>query len=507
MLFSEYYKIDAACLKKYGAIDISLVADTPLFIDPLLIFSKKNQKYKDLHSQTLKYFIFLYKKAREILTEEEILYWFGFKETPQNWLGYSFYGNKGRGSGKLFATYIYKHIDFAMKPQKIAKERHFEKIMLLEKGTGKDRISDMTVSILKKFFLEYTQVFAVENIDPSMLEHFVIDKVSFDYDTENFISEEFTLPFIQYESGKKEYVILTPSDMVRTEEPSINRKAFINSYSMLLESLDNSFLRLQVNSYISNYISQFEKNAKKPLKDSTRLMHEKKAFEEAAEQFPELYDYFIKMMENKTNDTEKESAKERELVTEFLDKNVKALISLYEKNTGIPNISYPHIQLAEEEARRKIRQFKHIIEDCDGYKTLYYKDKPIANEDLLQRIFKAVWVDSEYKVDAETNNGRGYADFVISFGKSNQAVVEFKLANNTSLSRVFHQVDIYKKANETTHGLIVIFYFSEIEKQRTEKLIEESGHKNFIDDTIFLVDCRKDNKMSASKTKSVPNFL
>ena len=40
--------------------------------------------------------------------------------------------------------------------------------------------------------------------------------------------------------------------------------------------------------------------------------------------------------------------------------------------------------------------------------------------------------------------------------------------------------------------------FTEEEKRFAEKVIEDSGHKSAIDESIFLIDCRKDNKKSAS---------
>ena len=36
--FSEYFEVDRECLTDYGAFDISLVTDLPLFIDPFFTF-------------------------------------------------------------------------------------------------------------------------------------------------------------------------------------------------------------------------------------------------------------------------------------------------------------------------------------------------------------------------------------------------------------------------------------------------------------------------------------
>lgn len=37
--FSDYFGVDAHALSEYGAFDISVVSDLPMFIDPFLLFN------------------------------------------------------------------------------------------------------------------------------------------------------------------------------------------------------------------------------------------------------------------------------------------------------------------------------------------------------------------------------------------------------------------------------------------------------------------------------------
>ena len=142
--------------------------------------------------------------------------------------------------------------------------------------------------------------------------------------------------------------------------------------------------------------------------------------------------------------------------------------------------------------------FKHIIEECDGYLALYYNGKQIAKEKDLQRLFRFVWYGTSYKVDAEPNNGRGQADFIVSKGMNNQNIIEFKLASNSSLGHVFTQIKIYEAANCTDGSLVVIFYFTEEEKDLQKKSLKIQGINWLLMNRFFLIDCRKDNKKSAS---------
>lgn len=110
MFFSERFQISSELLKEYGAVDISLVCDIPLFIDPMLIFNSEKEIYKNLHKSIIRYFHFLYTKAEQGLTMKEVSAWFNFSEVPNNWLGYSLVGNKGLALGKEYAKFLYENI-------------------------------------------------------------------------------------------------------------------------------------------------------------------------------------------------------------------------------------------------------------------------------------------------------------------------------------------------------------------------------------------------------------
>ncbi len=61
--FSECFQVSPALLQRYGAFNVSLITDLPLFIDPFLLFNSKKPKYQGLHDQIIKYLMFLRDKA------------------------------------------------------------------------------------------------------------------------------------------------------------------------------------------------------------------------------------------------------------------------------------------------------------------------------------------------------------------------------------------------------------------------------------------------------------
>lgn len=176
------------------------------------------------------------------------------------------------------------------------------------------------------------------------------------------------------------------------------------------------------------------------------------------------------------------------------NENVKYLVDIINQHGNCFNKATN----SYEESKERVKFFKHRIEDNDCNKLFYDGDKQIiTTENDLQRMFKFVWYQSVFKDDAETNNGRGPADFVVSMGCQDVTVIEFKLAKNTNLNHVFEQVKIYEKANNAENHIIVIFYFSDNEYQKVIKSLKENDVESCINENIFLIDCRK--KESASK--------
>ncbi len=105
MYFSDFFGVRKSALNKYGAFDISLLADLPLFVDPFLLFNSKKPKYRALHDRMIEYLRFLKEKSTsdQGLDSGLLTAWYMFPEVEQNWLGFSATGNHGHGLGRSFA--------------------------------------------------------------------------------------------------------------------------------------------------------------------------------------------------------------------------------------------------------------------------------------------------------------------------------------------------------------------------------------------------------------------
>jgi hypothetical protein len=48
LFFSQHFDVDPESLEEYGALDISLVSDLPLFVDPFLLFNSDDPDYQEV---------------------------------------------------------------------------------------------------------------------------------------------------------------------------------------------------------------------------------------------------------------------------------------------------------------------------------------------------------------------------------------------------------------------------------------------------------------------------
>ena len=98
--FSDFFNVTPEVVREYGAFNVSLVSDLPLFIDPFLLFNSRKAEYRALHAEMIKYLRFLREKSVQgHLLPGLIAAWYRFPEVKQNNFGFCLAGNQGRGLG------------------------------------------------------------------------------------------------------------------------------------------------------------------------------------------------------------------------------------------------------------------------------------------------------------------------------------------------------------------------------------------------------------------------
>jgi hypothetical protein len=184
--FSDVFGVTPEILEEYGAFNVALVNDLPLFVDPFLLYDSKKPVYKDLHEGIITYLCFLRDRAMAgELTPGNIMQWLLLKEVKQNWLGFSKTGNLGTGLGPDFARALARNLTTAFKDfgnETISHGTHLEKLSLLSGGVGRDHLSDFTTNLIKGYLLEYTQTFALSHIRAKQRARCRVERVRFDYE-------------------------------------------------------------------------------------------------------------------------------------------------------------------------------------------------------------------------------------------------------------------------------------------------------------------------------------
>lgn len=278
LYFTDFFETSPADLKKYGAFNISLLSDLPLFIDPFLLFNSRKREYRDLHNQVISYLRFLTKKsAAGPLDAGLIASLYTFHEVRQNWLGFSEHGNKGSGLGAKFAHSLSHNLYLlfgGFGSETLTKGSHLEKLCLIESGVGRDNISDFTTNLIKEYLLQFTEKFAKQFIKESLRRTVSVTKVRFNYDTETWESAEFDLPCFD-----NDYVLLTPKGMLTRDNTWINQPDLLKDFELVCEAVPDAQLRAQVNNYFMKVL---------PAKPSA--IEVKEAARKTIREFPQLAD-------------------------------------------------------------------------------------------------------------------------------------------------------------------------------------------------------------------------
>jgi hypothetical protein len=479
MYFTDIFEVDPGVLDEYGAFNVSLLTDLPLFIDPFLLFNSVEPEYSRLHDEIIRYLRFLRDMSgRGGVGKEGLRTYYHFKEVKETCLGFCEGGHAGRGLGASFARALNGSLESLLDTfgrERITQGSHLEKLCLIAPGVGKDMISDFTTNLINGYLCQYTETFAKQHIESKFLKPVPVTRAFFNFETRSWVTRRYELPW-----RNRQYVLLTPKDILTRDDTWINKSDMVHDFDQIPQAIENEALRGQINEYFRLCLP---------------LNPEKKDREKAAidcyRKFPELIDYFIKRKEETGDDAVLQS---REKVLETENGFGVLLPELRDLLNTTAFFKMPRTTI--EECRVRIAYFKDVIENKGGH--TIFKHMGNVREADVQMIFRFCWYATTSDISREVNDGRGPVDFKISRGAHDKTVVEFKLASNTHLrTNLKKQLPIYKAASDAQHALYVILFFTDAEVEKLERLLNELGLVE--GKHVVLIDARSSNKPSASK--------
>ena len=240
--------------------------DLPLYVDPFLLWKINSQQDNSLHTSIVNLFNQLgsnYLKGKEDESRNILI---ELSECNEVGLGNS-KTRKGKKIGVKTADEILNL--FKSIPQLHNQGfQHFEEIQLLVDNVSKDRISDISCSLIKSFLIDYT-------IDQCQKLKIPLEKCSipiYDYKSFRFKTEETYLPL---NPENKQPIILTPKRWLKYV-PWINYDDFFQNYYIkdVEKHFDGKLNRVEILNFnrhnynvIQSYITLKEKENKELTND------------------------------------------------------------------------------------------------------------------------------------------------------------------------------------------------------------------------------------------------
>lgn len=419
-----------------------LTVDTPLFIDPFLIYDHERGPFRGSHSEILRFFkhcfkliaqsggrpdSIRYQKAAADLVSPEV---------QELCLGYAQGGTKGAGSGtelgSIMAEAIWEAINAGLR-----NVDHFEEVSILRENIGPDRISDITASILRHRLAKYTaQVCRSNRISTRRT---LCDRAEFDFGANRWKRAFLDLPINPY-SGRP--ILLTPEFYLR-DLPTLEPDDFFE----FCVQYEAETLRREFNLDLTRHVpkSLIITIARRHIEWVRRYVQHKEA------QRSRPYDLLVdKKGYISWYDASRLDCGEHPLAieTEGQESFAQALDSM-------------------------VREFRHYIEKNQGYRLLWNDNGTSRSERAAQLLFLGIIKHycQAHDIDiSETNIGRGPVDFKASKGYRLRILLELKLARNTKFwDGATKQLPAYLKAEQVRRGYFIVIVYTEADSDRIPK--------------------------------------
>ncbi len=426
LTYSKYFKVKHRDFLQKGVYNASLDQDSLLHIDPLLLKGSAIPEFTNAYTEFFNYFrlfIPLVKASKTCDFQDrffkKIVNRFTFKEIPNTGLGFSKRNTKGRGISGALSIQL-AHSAYAIINAGLEDPEIFGLMQLIEDNMAADRISDMTIAILQKHFLEYTQRISKEmglKTYPYKFEYGLVYQVPF-YNGKpiHFIPESFLadLP-------------------VAHEFDDIDS---VRNY--------NNRLKRKIGELIGITWSDYKDYKKEDWRNL--ILGNKDCYEAAIGYYKNINAIPYDFVSDKKN--------------QYRD------ILLHELLLEIPFQKPNEFENEQDEVYKltlaMCQQFKHLVEH-NRISELFYRNSRTPDETDWQLLLYTV--ADTYKVAAkldlaitrEDNPGVGEIDFHITKGSKANTVIEIKRSTNENLVHGYRtQLAAYMKAERAQSGIFIV---------------------------------------------------
>lgn len=432
--FSEYLGVGLGDLRDRGVLDAVLGVDTHLFIDPHLLRRTTIPEFAGCRTRIEGYYTDVLRllqasRRRGDVAWREAGRRLEFRELRGVSIGYSVSRGDGNAIGPILGEQLLETASEIV-AMGIVDPNVFELIGLFEQGFGADRLSDMTLAIIKDDLFAFSARIANE----LGLTNLVAVRGS---------QAVYNLP--AHPNGRDSLVLL-PLELLRDLPVALSPEDIDRVVAT------NNALRRRVNELIGRVWRQGTRISKPVIRNillgSPAALRSLLRAYQANQSGP--YD---------------------------VERDPGGLIEWYdighrwadEHPIDLALVDRPTVDDLEDVVRRIVDQFKRNIEVNGLNEHLYERmgrAYRLRHERYSQLLFYSV-ADTYCKannldVSREPNAGSGPVDFKLSTGYDGRVLVEVKLSSNTRLLHGFErQLPIYEQGEATTRSIYVIIRVTE----------------------------------------------
>lgn len=472
MKFSQKFGIEKTDEDDW--FDPVLRLDTPLFLDPFLLYKQEFGPFVGSHAEIIEFFDSVFKLIAKSKGNNDTISWkkarncLIFPEMDELCLGYSSGSTRGAGSGLGFSRSIAQALWEAVEAG-LEDIEHFEEVGILREGIGPDRISDMTANIIAHRLVKYTE--EVCKSHGIVTEEIRFRSGRFDPGGCRWEPISGNLPVNPYSGGP---ILLVPQRYLN-DLPTINADDFWDwSYHNY-----GDIIRTEFSDDVGRRVS-------------------KHAIVEFARRHPDIRRKYLDAVEKR-----KPQPYDFEADPLGVVQWLKQTAQFFARNPKLLQ-DFPGAD-PKKFLDALVDRYRHFIEQKGGWRLLWNEDDSPKRENASQLAFLGIAMEycRVHNVDLtrEAEVGRGPVDFKFSQGLTFRALLEVKKANNSKFwNGVEKQLPAYMVAEEVDIGFFLVIVLSEKDEKRIPELKERvKAINDQVDMDIYYGVVDAQPKDSASK--------
>lgn len=376
--------------------DPVLSEDTPLYVDPFLVFDDGDPLFTDSHGLVTNFF----ETCRQLVEQDggqRGRYWdkaerlLTFPEPKEFALGLAMGSPIGAGTADYFSGQMARALEVVCQAGEQGLD-YVEVLAVFVPGLGVDRISDIFCNILKQQFIAYTQQVCQRH--DLLVEAIPVRHAAWDARNGRWIDRRISLPLSPVTGAA---VLLTPERFLQNIPQRITADRF---YSWA-EGNIAAELRADLNFNLAQELNQAER------RDRGRRI----AFRLPGEALR-----YVRSV-----------ADETDAVPYDVQEDPRGLVRWYEVGRGAAHA--PEVEPIDQPGENDffewlgtlVDRFKNAVENTDLWRALWNDDLTRPRiEKIVQAIAGAMWTDicrsADVDITREANAGRGPVDFKFAAG-------------------------------------------------------------------------------------------